>query len=37
VLGLLFARNGTVQDIAINEPSLEDLFLGLGGQHVHAG
>ncbi len=36
VLGLLFARNGTVQDIAIHEPSLEDLFLGLGGQHVHA-
>jgi Cu-processing system ATP-binding protein len=37
VLGLLFARSGTVQDIAIHEPSLEDLFLGLGGQHVHAG
>ena len=36
VLGLLFARSGTVQDIAIHEPSLEDLFLGLGGQHVHA-
>ena len=37
VLGLLFAREGAVQDVAINEPSLEDLFLGLGGQHVHAG
>lgn len=34
VLELLFAHNGTVQQIAIHEPSLEDLFLGYGGQHV---
>jgi Cu-processing system ATP-binding protein len=30
VLELLFAFSGTVQEIAIHEPSLEDLFLGYG-------
>ena len=34
VLELLFAHSGSVQQIAIHEPSLEDLFLGYGGQHV---
>ncbi|MEO5660396.1 MAG: ABC transporter ATP-binding protein, partial [Polaromonas sp.] len=36
VLEQLFACNGTVQDIAIHEPSLEDLFLNYGGQHADA-
>ena len=36
VLELLFALGGAVQDIAVREPSLEDLFLGYGGQHVQA-
>jgi Cu-processing system ATP-binding protein len=34
VLELLFALKGTVREITIHEPSLEDLFLGYGGQHV---
>lgn len=34
VLELLFSLKGTVQQIAIHEPSLEDLFLGYGGQHA---
>ena len=36
VLEQLFALNGKLQDIAIHEPSLEDLFLGYGGSHVAA-
>ena len=36
VLEQLFALNGAVQEIAIREPSLEDLFLGYGEQHVDA-
>jgi len=36
VLESLFARNGTVQEIVMHEASLEDLFLGYGGQHVDA-
>ena len=36
VLELLFALEGAVQEIAVHEPSLEDLFLGYGGQHVQA-
>jgi Cu-processing system ATP-binding protein len=36
VLELLFALGGAVQDIAVREPSLEDLFLGYGEQHVQA-
>jgi Cu-processing system ATP-binding protein len=36
VLELLFSLGGAVQDIAVREPSLEDLFLGYGGQHVQA-
>jgi Cu-processing system ATP-binding protein len=36
VLELLFAFSGTVHEIAIHEPSLEDLFLGYGGRHVDA-
>lgn len=36
VLKLLFALDHAVEDIAIREPSLEDLFLGYGGRHVHA-
>jgi Cu-processing system ATP-binding protein len=34
VLGILAAADGAVQDIAIHEPTLEDVFLGYGGQHV---
>jgi Cu-processing system ATP-binding protein len=36
VLEQLFALKGKLQDIAIHEPSLEDLFLGYGGSHVAA-
>jgi Cu-processing system ATP-binding protein len=34
VLGVLAALADVVRDIAIHEPSLEDLFLGYGGAHV---
>jgi Cu-processing system ATP-binding protein len=34
VLGVLAAFGDAVQDIALHEPSLEDLFLGYGGQHA---
>ncbi|HJV85071.1 MAG TPA: ABC transporter ATP-binding protein [Noviherbaspirillum sp.] len=34
VLNILSALADTVHDIAIHEPSLEDLFLGYGGLHV---
>ncbi len=34
VLNILAALADTVHDIAIHEPSLEDLFLGYGGTHV---
>ncbi len=34
VLGILAALTDSVLDIAIHEPSLEDLFLGYGGLHV---
>jgi Cu-processing system ATP-binding protein len=36
VLEVLFALEGAVQEIAVHEPSLEDLFLGYGGHHVQA-
>lgn len=36
VLNILAALADTVRDVAIHEPSLEDLFLGYGGAHVHA-
>jgi Cu-processing system ATP-binding protein len=35
VLNILAALADAVRDIAIHEPSLEDLFLGYGGLHVH--
>jgi len=35
-LGVLAAFGDAVQDIAMHEPSLEDLFLGYGGQHAGA-
>lgn len=34
VLNILAALADAVNDIAIHEPSLEDLFLGYGGAHV---
>jgi Cu-processing system ATP-binding protein len=34
VLGIVAALPHAVHDIAIHEPSLEDLFLGYGGAHV---
>jgi Cu-processing system ATP-binding protein len=34
VLNILAALADAVRDIAIHEPSLEDLFLGYGGMHV---
>jgi Cu-processing system ATP-binding protein len=34
VLGIVAALPRAVHDIAIHEPSLEDLFLGYGGAHV---
>jgi Cu-processing system ATP-binding protein len=34
VLGILSVLADAVLDIAIHEPSLEDLFLGYGGRHV---
>ncbi|HCY63290.1 MAG TPA: copper ABC transporter ATP-binding protein [Oxalobacteraceae bacterium] len=34
VLGAISALAGAVQDIVVHEPSLEDLFLGYGGEHV---
>jgi Cu-processing system ATP-binding protein len=37
VLNILAALADTVHDIAIHEPSLEDLFLGYGGLHVRQG
>jgi Cu-processing system ATP-binding protein len=36
VLGVLAGWGAAVHDIALHEPSLEDLFLGYGGQHVGA-
>jgi Cu-processing system ATP-binding protein len=35
VLNILAALADAVRDIAIHEPSLEDLFLGYGGLHAH--
>ena len=37
VLNILAALADSVRDIAIHEPSLEDLFLGYGGMHVQRG
>lgn len=34
VLGILGTLSDAVLDIVVHEPSLEDLFLGYGGQHV---
>lgn len=34
VLGILSLMGDAILDIAIHEPSLEDLFLGYGGQHA---
>lgn len=36
VLGVLSALSDSVLDIVIHEPSLEDLFLGYGAQHVRS-
>lgn len=36
VLGILSAMGEAVQDIAMHEPSLEDLFIGYGERHVGA-
>jgi Cu-processing system ATP-binding protein len=36
VLTILAALAGTVRDITIREPSLEDLFLGYGGTHAES-
>ncbi|MDB5918061.1 MAG: transporter ATP-binding protein [Massilia sp.] len=35
VLGILATLGDAVLDIVMHEPSLEDLFLGYGGAHVH--
>jgi Cu-processing system ATP-binding protein len=36
VLGALSACSEVILDLAVHEPSLEDLFLGYGGNHVRA-
>ncbi|HTN67366.1 MAG TPA: ABC transporter ATP-binding protein [Burkholderiaceae bacterium] len=36
VLGILAGFSDAIADIAIREPSLEDLFLGYGGAHVRS-
>jgi len=36
MLQLLSTLGDSIDDVAIHEPSLEDLFFGMGGRHAHA-